>query len=820
MARSSLVPLFWAKVLVIMKILRGGLALSAAAPPHRAVEVLEGTTQRGAHAHVTSRSWGGSFLGRQKQEPEMAGDMPGGMDGDFDALDSPLATFNKQALVIRKKIDQMELQCQLYRIKDKETLASIDRELRIVSGQLANNMAAQSAASNAAEQDQAQAVKLRAQLDTVGHTCKELKSTMDASTAGLADDAKRTKGLKDLAAKCDGEALAALRTSRSLVADASVTPSLLQGCAAEVAAPMLAISRSLALQALNFSTAFAKTAVGDAIRRATEGSSLSENASAWPSRGKPRSKSKEKASNSCKLPKGAVHCGVLKAHLDTIASRIKEQRDAAITEQRKSVDSCVARKSQLNDRLQATQSQMSRSGAEATRLTGVKAGLAATRASIVQRLERAQRDARNSKKECSRGIDEYKGRLDDVLDKRQEVADEEYGEKVAIQDCAVTAWKFSKCSKLCKAKETDEVGHMNATREISKVPGIEGHACPPLSAALPCNDKPCPRNCAVSEWAKWSSCSKACGGGTTKRTRRVVTQAKDGGKGCPSIEERKSCNVGSCSDECKLKKWSSWSPCTRRCKFSKSSAAGRSTRIREVIGHPVKRGGGSPCPPSDHKTRLEVRTCNEEICPAGITCDASQDILLMLDGSAGEGDYFKHQLALADQLVKSSSKKVRFGVLAYGQKVQIISRITGDRDVLGVLSTVATPPGGKRDVTQGEVIGQTLFADPSVGGGRPKIAVLLLGGAPASFVAAKKASEDLRAAGVRVVVGLVDDGSSLARKQACGLASEPCSANVEAVKSWEQVSEEPGRFLAGICRDLVYPKKKKSGIKDLMAALD
>merc|ERR1719183_3360893 len=125
---------------------------------------------------------------------------------------------------------------------------------------------------------------------------------------------------------------------------------------------------------------------------------------------------------------------------------------------------------------------------------------------------------------------------------------------------------------------------------------------------LPCNDKPCPTDCVVALWTAWSTCSKACGGGTMKRQRKVLTQAKDGGKGCPMVETRKICNVGRCSEVCKLKEWTPWSACSRRCKFSKNSAAGRQRRIREVQGDPVARGGSSSCPAKNDESRLQTRS--------------------------------------------------------------------------------------------------------------------------------------------------------------------------------------------------------------------
>ena len=54
-------------------------------------------------------------------------------------------------------------------------------------------------------------------------------------------------------------------------------------------------------------------------------------------------------------------------------------------------------------------------------------------------------------------------------------------------------------------------------------------------------------DCKQSSWGEWLECSKSCGKGVQKRTRSIVTPAKNGGKACtdPNNEE-KVCNIEAC----------------------------------------------------------------------------------------------------------------------------------------------------------------------------------------------------------------------------------------------------------------------------------
>jgi hypothetical protein len=756
---------FMTKVLVTMQLLRVSIALSA---------------MPSARSSSIRQERGSAFL--SLIDPQ-------------DDLDR----FNDDALSIRKKQDSLTLQCKVTQLKDKETLNSLHRQLRVISGQLAGNVAQQSSAKVEVDRGKTDTTKLKAQLVHVTAMCDSQKKHLDASVEMLKNDKGRANSLRALSSKCS---FAVLKTTPiTSPVSALSQPSLLQGCGDKVVAPLYAAGKPLEEEARNFSTASAKQAFADALHHASTGSAfpvLLARDESWPSKSNSRSASKAKNANACKMPQEVISCGLLTGQLEALAKRFSDQKDSAVANQRKHVEECMDKVKQLNDRIKASDAQHARSSVDLIHHTGIKSDLAASRASIVQRIERTERDAKELQATCKSGIDEYEGELQDILKKRQKVANKVAGERVAIQDCETTEWLFSRCSKSCR-KSNETAGSLKATRDVVQIAGKHGVACPQLSAELPCNDKPCPTDCAVAEWVKWSECSKACGGGTTKRTRKVVSQATDGGRTCPMLEQRKSCNVGRCSDECKLKEWTIWTACTRRCKFSTSSASGKQHRVRDVLGNPIKRGGGSPCPSADDKTRFEARDCNEAICPKDMTCDASRDVVFLLDASGDAGVGFDHQRSVVSSIAKKSSEKLRIGIVSYGKEVKILTRITANRTQLASISAYTPPVGGSRDTAKGEVVGRTLFADPGIGRGSQKVVVLLLGGAPSGFVEAKKAAEELRSTGVRIVVGLIDDGNQLARQQACGLVDAPCSANVEAVKSWSQIAQEPERFLAAVC---------------------
>lgn len=54
------------------------------------------------------------------------------------------------------------------------------------------------------------------------------------------------------------------------------------------------------------------------------------------------------------------------------------------------------------------------------------------------------------------------------------------------------------------------------------------------------------QDCVVSGWGSWSTCDQECGQGTMTRTRLVLRDARNGGKACPSLVQKRGCRGTKC----------------------------------------------------------------------------------------------------------------------------------------------------------------------------------------------------------------------------------------------------------------------------------
>merc|ERR1719311_1372610 len=199
-----------------------------------------------------------------------------------------------------------------------------------------------------------------------------------------------------------------------------------------------------------------------------------------------------------------------------------------------------------------------------------------------------------------------------------------------IVDCGVSAWVPGECSVPCddtcprKNNPFGCGGWQTLTREIVVMNNEFGIACQSLSRQRKCGQKKCPVDCVQSKWSGWTKSTKECEGGVRGRTRSVRVQPKNGGVACNTASESEPCNTGSCDRNCRLKKWTKWSPCSVAC------GGGFQERWKRVI-IPIR--GDGKCPKPKSKMRYGFRKCNTHECVGDEICVAKQDLVLAIDGS-------------------------------------------------------------------------------------------------------------------------------------------------------------------------------------------
>merc|ERR1719313_2160462 len=183
-----------------------------------------------------------------------------------------------------------------------------------------------------------------------------------------------------------------------------------------------------------------------------------------------------------------------------------------------------------------------------------------------------------------------------------------------FQDCEVSKWDPEECTKKCFQKGRP-FGEQKLTRSVITHPS-GGAKCLPLAAMKKCNLQPCPVDCKIDVWSGWSKCSAECGGGVQQRVREVERAMKYGGKPCGSTSQSKACNVKACEKDCDLTEWTKWSWCSKDCHGG--------TRKRQKFVKHAPEGAGK-CPGRWSKDRLQYKNCNMKRCKELKTCNASLD---------------------------------------------------------------------------------------------------------------------------------------------------------------------------------------------------
>jgi len=111
------------------------------------------------------------------------------------------------------------------------------------------------------------------------------------------------------------------------------------------------------------------------------------------------------------------------------------------------------------------------------------------------------------------------------------------------RDCKITKFlRVGNCDRSCGGGKEFRARKMIVSRK--------GYGMPCGSLAkeyFSCNEEVCPRNCRLSPWMPYSTCSKPCGMGL-QYSRRTVWQMNIGrGLGCGSRKRSRTCNLKSCT---------------------------------------------------------------------------------------------------------------------------------------------------------------------------------------------------------------------------------------------------------------------------------
>ena len=134
------------------------------------------------------------------------------------------------------------------------------------------------------------------------------------------------------------------------------------------------------------------------------------------------------------------------------------------------------------------------------------------------------------------------------------------------RDCLMGAWSsWDACSVSCGT------GTQARSRVVEHGAQHGGIPCGATAQSQVCTASPCPSDCQFT-WGQYGGCSKDCGGGVETRLPVVTAAPQNGGVACPQPETRP-CNTQPCEPcysssetrDCVLSEWGAWGTCSVTC---------------------------------------------------------------------------------------------------------------------------------------------------------------------------------------------------------------------------------------------------------------
>jgi len=529
-----------------------------------------------------------------------------------------------------------------------------------------------------------------------------------------------------------------------------------------------------------------------------------------PNKGAPSAQ--DKAAAKCTLGP-SPQCYKLQERFLLIQAGIQDERDELMSQIQMLEHFCAEVKMSYQTQIQDDKDMLSNAETKLAAATDKEATAGETARQTAAEHSQLDLDLNKQMKTCSGNYINFETELCALKKIRGELYKMKGGGHSAFfQDCEVSKWDPEECTKTCNK------GNQKLTRSVLTHPQ-GGAKCLPLAAERSCNTQPCPINCKLSIWSGWSKCSAECGGGVQQRLREVEMEMKYNGKPCGQTSQTKSCQAQACEKDCVLSSWTKWSSCSKECD-------GGTKRRQKFVSEPAL--GAGKCATAWDPTRLEYKQCAMHRCKVldaaePMTCNRSLDVVLLLDGSGSMGKKgWAAEMKAAQYFVGSFMKndQAKLAVILYsgprtwggvfrcvGQnqakvdlektcRIKTVMHFTNDfKKLKGLITGLAFPKGS----TLTSLALMTAKAELTLGSQKKRsVVVVFTDGRPLSYRRTELAARSLRKTARLLWVPMTKNAPLKSIKK---WATRRWEENVVSVEDWAKL-EKPEvitHIIADIC---------------------
>merc|ERR1719182_1222750 len=520
----------------------------------------------------------------------------------------------------------------------------------------------------------------------------------------------------------------------------------------------------------------------------------------------------DKRAAKCTIKK-SPQCYKLQSRFLAIQGGIADERDQLLEDISKLEASCEEQKKTLETAIANDEDLLASSNVKLAAATEKESTAGEIARQTAKQNEQYNADLVTQMKKCSTNYITFETELCALKKIRGELYKMKGGGHSAFfQDCEVSKWDPEECTKTCNK------GNQKLTRSVLTHPQ-GGAKCLPLAAERSCNTQPCPINCKLSIWTGWSKCSAECGGGVQQRLREVEMEMKYNGKPCGPTSQTKSCQAQACEKDCVLSSWTKWSSCSKECD-------GGTKRRQKFVSEPAL--GAGKCATAWDPTRLQYKQCAMHRCKVldaaePMTCNRSLDVVLLLDGSGSMGKKgWAAEMKAAQYFVGSFMKndQAKLAVILYsgprtwggvfrcvGQnpakvdlektcRIKTVMHFTNDfKKLKGLITGLAFPKGS----TLTSLALMTAKAELTLGSQKKRsVVVVFTDGRPLSYRRTELAARSLRKTARLLWVPMTKNAPLKSIKK---WATRRWEENVVSVEDWAKL-EKPEvitHIIADIC---------------------